>query len=307
MSMETIEFGNRETRFLNGYYVGIANAGIEKFTVIQKAYDSDKQIIKEIEPGKYHIFCMSTVTTKEYDFLGPGTAGVVCDDNENNVALSMATISCDKLTYAVENGCSDNLLDNPDFRINQRGNKAWTIGETFSYFVDRWYTARTILSLSSDGLMFAWNGTDRSDGWIQQKIESPSYFGKTVTISLNANDKIYSVTAEIPTKVNTSSTKKIEGTFMSVGVTNHGGKYFSVVLSSLSTEPVLIKWIKCELGEMRTAYAPPLPAIELLKCQRYYQTRSTNDLSIIDMRPSVCKTPVISENTEGGYNYIAEI
>lgn len=163
-----------------------------------------------------------------------------------------------------------NLLINPDFRINQRGETAWSIGTTHTYFVDRWYSARSELSLSDDGIMFAWNGKDDKNGWIQQIVNSPSYFGKTVTISLNANDTIYNVTSEIPASVNTSTIKSVKGASLGVGVTNHAGKYFSVVLFSVSTEPVIIKWLKCELGSIATPFVPPDPATELAKCQRYY-------------------------------------
>lgn len=172
--------------------------------------------------------------------------------------------------HANEIASNPNLLINPDFRINQRGETAWSIGTTHAYFVDRWYSARTNLSLSDDGLMLAWNGTDGSDGWIQEKVETKALFGKTVTISVNANDKIYTITDTIPETVNASTTKLIEGTTMAVSLTNHGGNTFAVVLHSTSTTPSLIRWIKCELGRIATPFVPPDPATELLKCQRYF-------------------------------------
>ena len=172
--------------------------------------------------------------------------------------------------HANEIASNPNLLINPDFRINQRGETAWSIGTTHAYFVDRWYSARTNLSLSDDGLMLAWNGTDGSDGWIQEKVETKALFGKTVTISVNANDKIYTITDTIPETVNASTTKLIEGTTMAVSLTNHGGNTFAVVLHSTSTTPSLIRLIKCELGRIATPFVPPDPATELLKCQRYF-------------------------------------
>ena len=172
--------------------------------------------------------------------------------------------------HANEIASNPNLLINPDFKINQRGETAWSIGASNKYFVDRWYSARTNLSLSDDGLMLAWNGKDGSDGWIQEKVETKALFGKTVTVSVNANDKIYTITNTIPETVNASTAKLIEGTTMKVTLTNHGGNFFAVVLHSTSTTPSLIKWIKCELGTIATPFIPPDPATELAKCQRYY-------------------------------------
>ena len=171
--------------------------------------------------------------------------------------------------HANEIAPNPNLLINPDFKINQRGETVWSIGTTHAYFVDRWYSARTNLSLSDDGLMLAWNGTDGSDGWIQEKVETKALFGKTVTISVNANDKIYTIIDTIPETVNASSHKAFTGTPLSISLTNHGGNTFAVALHSTSTTPSLIRGIKCEPGTIATPFVPPDPATELAKCQRY--------------------------------------
>ena len=172
--------------------------------------------------------------------------------------------------HANEIASNPNLLINPDFKINQRGETVWNIGTSNKFFVDRWYSARTNLSLSDDGLMLAWNGTDGSDGWIQEKVETKALFGKTVTISVNANDKIYTITDTIPETVNATLHKAFTGTPLSISLTNHGGNAFAVVLHSTSTTPSLIRWIKCELGSVATSFIPPDPATELAKCQRYF-------------------------------------
>ena len=210
--------------------------------------------------------------------------------------------------HANEIASNPNLLINPNFAINQRGETAWSIGTTHKYFVDRWYSARSTLSLSDDGIMFAWNGKDGSDGWIQEKVETKALFGKTVTISVNANDKIYTITDTIPETVNATLHKAFTGTPLSISLTNHGGNFFAVVLHSTSTTPSLIRWIKCELGTIATPFIPPDPATELLKCQRYYQIRSANNISSVDLRPNMrLSSPTITALSDGNYSYDAEL
>lgn len=238
--------------------------------------------------------------------LGYGSVLIQTDDYTENPFKSAVTF--DSVAAQIKRVVSNpNLLTNPDFAISQRGETSWTIGTTSKYIVDRWYSARTNLSLSDDGLMLAWNGTDGVDGWIQQKIETAALFGKTVSVSVNVNDKIHTITDTIPETVNATSHKAFTGTPLSISLTNHGGKTFAVVLHTTSTTPSLIRWIKCELNSIATPFTPPDPATELSKCQRYYQIRSTGDIPFVDLHPNMRTTPTVTQLSNGNFAYNAEI
>ena len=66
-------------------------------------------------------------------------------------------------------------------------------------------------------------------------------------------------------------------------------------------------WAKLELGGAATPFCPPDPATELAKCQRYYQIRSTGDIAAVDMRPTMCATPTVTQLRDGNYAYSAEL
>ena len=68
-----------------------------------------------------------------------------------------------------------------------------------------------------------------------------------------------------------------------------------------------ISWVKLELGSIATPFVPPDPAVELAKCQRFYQVRSTNDIAAVDLRPSMATIKDIKLREDGNYEYIAEL
>ena len=169
-----------------------------------------------------------------------------------------------------------NLLDNSDFTnpVNQRGFTSKTIGATQAYFFDRWYSARTKLSATSDGLSFAWDGTNGSDGWIQQKIPLKHLFGKTMTVSIVLSDGSVNVASGVvPTTVNASNYYSANG--ISIAFSNHGGNAFSVVVFTKTTTPVIIKNIAVYEGaysaDTLPDYHPKGYTVELAECRRYFK------------------------------------
>ena len=68
-----------------------------------------------------------------------------------------------------------------------------------------------------------------------------------------------------------------------------------------------LRTLKLELGGIATPLCPPDPAVELAKCQRYYQIRSTGDIPAVDLRPSMATIKDIKLREDGNYEYIAEL
>ena len=208
-----------------------------------------------------------------------------------------------------------NELDNPDFRVNQRGQNEYSTG----YTVDRWYisTDKCKAAPETNGIRLTATATLTSNThafW--QNIEFPLAPGK-YTLSLKAADvtgvwaaRIRTVTAA-GDYVDSYYTLALREGVNKVSVDLPDGEYVSAVSIGFNkgTEAgnsLKLAWAKLESGSLATPFVPPDPATELAKCQRYYQMRTTNDIDPLDLRPSM-RTITDIKAVEGGYAYVAEL
>ena len=206
-----------------------------------------------------------------------------------------------------------NLLINPDFRVNQRGQNEYSTG----YTVDRWYSpGKCSAAPISGGVKLTSTVTASSTThafW--QDFEFPLPPGK-YTLSLKAADvtgvwaaRIRTVTAA-GDYVDSYYTPRLQAGINSVTVDLPDSEYISAVSVSLNKgieigDSLTIEWMKLENGSA-TLFVHPDLATELEKCQRYYQVRTTNDIDPLDMRPSMRTITDIKQVT-GGYAYVAEL
>ena len=208
-----------------------------------------------------------------------------------------------------------NELDNPDFRVNQRGQNEYSTG----YTVDRWYisTDKCKAAPETNGIRLTATATLTSNThafW--QNNEFPLPPGK-YTLSLKAADvtgvwaaRIRTVTAA-GNYVDSYYTLALREGVNKVSVDLPDGEYISAVSIGFNkgTEAgnsLKLAWAKLESGSLATPFVPPDPATELAKCQRYYQMRTTNDIDPLDLRPSM-RTITDIKVVEGGYAYVAEL
>ena len=207
-----------------------------------------------------------------------------------------------------------NLLINPDFRVNQRGQAEYTSG----YTVDRWYSpGKCSAAPISGGVKLTSTVTASSTThafW--QNFEFPLPPGK-YTLSLKAADvtgvwaaRIRTVTAA-GDYVDSYYTPRLQAGINSVTVDLSDSEYISAVSIGFNkgTEAgnsLKLAWAKLEGGSLATPFVPPDYAAELAKCQRFYQVRTTNDIDPLDMRPSM-RTITDIKAVEGGYAYVAEL
>ena len=171
-----------------------------------------------------------------------------------------------------------NDLDNPDFRVNQRGLSEYSTG----YTVDRWYisTDKCKAAPESDGIRLTATAALTSNThafW--QNIEFPLAPGK-YTLSLNVLEVSGVWSARIRT-VNASGdyvdsyyTSALHEGVNKVSVDLPAGEYISAVSIGLNkgTEAgnsLKLAWVKLESGSLATPFVPPDYAAELAKCQRY--------------------------------------
>ena len=207
-----------------------------------------------------------------------------------------------------------NELDNPDFRVNQRGQNEYSTG----YTVDRWYisTDKCKAAPETNGIRLTATATLTSNThafW--QNIEFPLAPGK-YTLSLKAADvtgvwaaRIRTVTAA-GDYVDSYYTPRLQAGINSVTVDLPDSEYISAVSVSLNKgieigDSLTIEWMKLENGSA-TLFVHPDLATELGKCQRFYQIRSTNDIDPLDLRPSMRAITDVKA-VEGGYAYVAEL
>lgn len=219
----------------------------------------------------------------------------------------------EKAAWNAVNYSNPNLLINPDFRINQRGQAEYTSG----YTVDRWYSpGKCSAAPISGGVKLTSTVTASSTThafW--QDFEFPLPPGK-YTLSLKAADvtgvwaaRIRTVTAA-GDYVDSYYTPRLQAGINSVTVDLPDGEYISAVSVSLNKgieigDSLTIEWMKLENGSA-TLFVHPDLATELEKCQRFYQIRSTNDIDPLDLRPSMRAITDVKA-VEGGYAYVAEL
>lgn len=220
----------------------------------------------------------------------------------------------EKAAWNAVNYSNPNLLINPDFRINQRGQAEYTSG----YTVDRWYSpGKCSAAPISGGVKLTSTVTASSTThafW--QDFEFPLPPGK-YTLSLKAADvtgvwaaRIRTVTAA-GDYVDSYYTPRLQAGINSVTVDLPDSEYISAVSIGFNkgTEAgnsLKLAWAKLEGGSLATPFVPPDYAAELAKCQRFYQVRTTNDIDPLDIRPSMRTITDIKQVT-GGYAYVAEL
>lgn len=208
-----------------------------------------------------------------------------------------------------------NELDNPDFRVNQRGQNEYSTG----YTVDRWYisTDKCKAAPETNGIRLTATATLTSNThafW--QNIEFPLAPGK-YTLSLKAADVTGVWTARIRTVtaagdyVDSYYTPRLQAGINSVTVDLSDSEYISAVSIGFNKgneagNSLKLAWAKLEGGSLATPFVPPDYAAELAKCQRFYQVRTTNDIDPLDLRPSM-RTITDIKAVEGGYAYVAEL
>lgn len=156
-----------------------------------------------------------------------------------------------------------NLIDNPDFSINQRGQTEYT-GRV--YCMDRWFKneANTV-RITDNGVQLVEIGS-----LIRQRIATDLesfLIGKMVTLTvLMSNGNLFTASEIFPDKTGVSL-----GTQGNISMGFYwDGEYQNIVFTAQEAFAT-IRSVKLELGSVATPFVPPNPATELAKCQRYFQ------------------------------------
>jgi hypothetical protein len=185
-----------------------------------------------------------------------------------------------EMTPYVQAISNPNLLDNPWFTVNQRGQNSYTAA---GYTVDRWKTvnsAGTITIDVNDGIQITESADVNDTALIQQILFDRLPFGKSVTISLYDGTKVYSATGVVPSartsswqsvvNVATNNGISIEFLIAPSSVTSFNSQV--VIRTPKDATARTIKAVKLELGSVSTLAMDTAPnyAQELLKCQYFF-------------------------------------
>lgn len=211
----------------------------------------------------------------------------------------------EKAAWNAINYSNPNLLINPDFRVNQRGQSSYSTG----YTVDLWKSTNLTVNVTSDGLQLEQTDSSKAGQLIQEiELDYSALAGRDVTISITAAEgTTLCATGKIPEALSADTlvarAQSADTNYKADFHATSTGYY--VAIRIVGSSPV-IKNVKLEVGNVATPFCPPEPATETAKCQRYYQIRSTGDVEEVDLRPSMRATPTIKQLADG-YAYSAEI
>lgn len=165
-----------------------------------------------------------------------------------------------------------NLLINPDFKINQRGETSYTsaVAQTIKivYSVDRWCLYGHSLTVNSDKSVTI-TPTTYSDGALIQNLETP--VDGDITVQVYAVGVSGTATVSVRPYDDSSNTE--------IGTLKNGLNTFTFsrgikkLVIRVNSGTLTLKYAKVEQGKVATSFVAPNPADELIKCQRYYFNR----------------------------------
>ena len=171
------------------------------------------------------------------------------------------------VSYLGNKFSNPNLLTNPDFKINQRGNSTYTTSsESSIYTVDRWMLARGKATVNSDGTVTvtATGGTMNKEGYFQQKLDNAISGAYTVSMEVVRISGTVKIAIDGAWKTVTSGKNVFQGV-------NSSNNFNSVGLQLAVGASITLKYMKLEQGAVATAYTAPNLIEEYPKCQRYFQ------------------------------------
>lgn len=164
--------------------------------------------------------------------------------------------------------CKPNLLINPDFKINQRGETSYTsaVAQTIKvvYSVDRWCLYGHSLTVNSDKSVTI-TPTTYSNGALIQNLETP--VDGDITVQVYVVGVSGTATVSVGPSDGSSTTE--------IGTLKNGLNIFTFsrgirrLVIRVKSGTLTLKYAKVEQGKVATSFVAPNPAEELTKCYRF--------------------------------------
>ena len=177
----------------------------------------------------------------------------------------------EKAAWNAVNYSNPNLLINPDFRINQRGETSYTAA---GYTVDGWYTNGGAVDVTKNGVELTNSGTSAVRFRQNSEITHAQLAGRDITLSAGVGGTTYSASGKVhETKpandiqiVSLNTADADVGIYLNYSPTRDMFYAYAYVPAGKSA---VLNWVKAEIGSVATLFVTPDPATELAKCQRY--------------------------------------
>lgn len=186
------------------------------------------------------------------------------------MTVNVKTNNNTKTLIEPDNVSNPNLLINPDFKINQRGQSTYISKAAHTilivYTVDRWYVYGHSVVVNSDKTITI-TPSEYSEGTFIQTLENN--VSGPIVLNICVKDISGTVTVsirDIDTNTKTLGTLK---TGENVFKANNGCN--RVIIRCSSGASATLKWAKLEKGTVATPFIEPDRTTEMLKCQRFYQ------------------------------------
>ena len=249
-----------------------------------------------------------TLNYSDYDNLDCGVgieSGVTVNNETFYPMLRPASIQDDtyvpysmtnrEMTPYVQSISNPNLLDNPWFTVNQRGQSSFP-SVNYAYWMDRWRllgknseTIGRTITLDDGISVSAGTGSEPGDIVCQVLEKERFQFEKVYTLSVMLDDgKVYSVSGILPTPDGTYKIPiftVVSGKIL-IRVTEELNKNIGVIASA-ETDNISfkIKAMKLELGSVSTLAMDTAPNYqqELAKCQRYFYRLNLQQYTIFGL------------------------
>ena len=275
----------------NGIDPKVVQAHIDNQTIHAKVWRGTQEEYNAIEPKEDDtVYIIKDSDNTLADKLIDDTSTTATDKtwsakkiNENDEVARTAinthagndeihVTAAEKEKWNAVNYSNPNLLINPDFKINQRGQSEYTAA---GYTVDRWATQTYCKVTVKNGGGVRLDSIGATDTGFYQAYDG-DLSGNTVTLSLKASGSGSLRLGVWGTSIKTvtlDDTPRVYSHTFELGDDPSFGMWLLA-----NGEYAEIEWVKAEIGSVATPFCPPEPATELVKCQRYYQKLFPNDL-----------------------------
>lgn len=190
--------------------------------------------------------------------------------NQFNNEKSVFNDELDTLNVRIDAFSNPNLLINPDFKINQRGETSYTsaVAQTIKvvYSVDRWCLYGHSLTVNSDKSVTI-TPTTYSDGALIQDLETP--VDGDITVQVYVVGVSGAATVSVGSSDGSSTTE--------IGTLKNGLNTFTFskgikrLIIRVKSGTLTLKYAKVEQGSVATPFITPNAVEEYPKCQRYFQ------------------------------------
>lgn len=259
-----------------------ADGGSEAYDIHLICYDSSNtQLSQVFDQGSGATITIPNNTARmdvyvrcyyDVDVTGLTFKPMIRPASIKNGAYVRHAMTNQELTPIAQAVSNRNLLDNPWFTVNQRGQNSYT-GTTNKYGFDRWL-ANSDISKSDDIITFT---SGMAYAMIRQRLDKSLFEnGKTYTFSFIKSDG--SIASESFVYDGTSTAWIVVKVW---GIGHYYTTYknytdyieFGIFDTSDASETISFKAVKLELGSVSTLAQDTAPnyATELLKCQRYFK------------------------------------